>query len=78
MYVHPKLSSVVQPDVRLAGFERVSLKPGETKTVSFAMGPEQLAIWDRQMQQVVEPGTVDVFVGPNVQQLESAALEVRP
>lgn len=78
MYVHPKVSSVVQPVLKLAGFERVSLKPGETKTVSFAVGPEQLSIWDRQMKQVVETGTVDVFVGPNVQQLGSAALEVRP
>ncbi len=77
MYVHPRLSSVVQPVLRLAGFERVTLKAGETKTVSFVLGPEQLAIWDRQMKHVVEPGAVDIFVGPNVQQLESVALDVK-
>lgn len=78
MYMHPKVSSVVQPVLRLAGFERVHLKPGEAKTVSFPVGPDQLAIWDRQMARVVEPGVVDVFVGPHVQKLESAQLEVTP
>jgi beta-glucosidase len=78
MYVHPQVSSVVQPVLRLAGFERIRLKPGETRTVSFPVGPEQLAIWDRQMRRVVEPGTVDVLVGPNAQRLDSVALDVRP
>jgi beta-glucosidase len=78
MYVHPKVSSIVQPVLKLAGFERIALKPGQTKTVTFAVGPEQLAIWDRQMKHVVEPGTVDLFVGPDVQHLESVALEVDP
>ena len=78
MYVHPQVSSVVQPVLRLAGFERVHLKPGETRTVSFPIGPEQLAIWDRQMRHVVEPGTVDVLVGANVQQLEKVELAVEP
>ena len=76
MYVHPKVSTVVQPVLRLAGFDRVHLVSGETKTVSFAVGPEQLAIWDRQMKRVVEPGGVDVYVGPNSQTLESVSLTV--
>jgi beta-glucosidase len=78
MYVHPRLSSVVQPVLRLADFERVHLEPGETKSVSFHVGPEQLAIWDRQMKRVVEPGVVDVFVGANVQRLKSISLEIGP
>lgn len=76
MYVHPKVSSVVQPVLRLAGFDRVHLAPGETKTVDFPVGPEQLAVWDRQMKRVVEPGVVDVFVGPSSRTLESVALTV--
>ncbi len=76
MYVHPKTSSVVQPVLRLAGFDRVTLAPGETKTISFAVGPEQLAIWNRQMKRVVEPGIVDVSVGASSQMLQSVALTV--
>ena len=78
MYVHPRLSSVVQPVQRLAGFDRVHLKPGETKSVSFPVGPEQLAVWNLQMKRVVEPGVVDVSIGANVAQLQSAPLEVAP
>lgn len=78
MYVHPQVSSVVQPVLRLAGFERVHLRPGETKTVSFPVGPEQLAVWDRQMKRVVEPGSVDVLVGANVNQLDKVELAVEP
>lgn len=76
LYVHPKISSVVQPVMRLAGFERVELAPGKSATVSFPVGPEQLAIWDSRMQQTVEPGKVDVMVGPNVSQTATVQLEV--
>jgi beta-glucosidase len=76
MYIHPRYSSVVQPIRRLAGFSRVHLEPGQTKTVSFEVGPEQLAIWDIRMKRTVEPGLVDVFVGRNVKQIESVQLEV--
>jgi len=78
MYVHPKASRVVQPVMRLAGFERLHLKPGETRTVSFDVGPEQLAIWDLQMKHVVELGKVDVLVGANAQQTAGVQLEVKP
>jgi beta-glucosidase len=77
MYLHPRVSSVVQPVLRLAGFERVRLRAGEVKTVSLVVGPEQLALWNREMRRVVEPGIVDVFVGANVNSLESVSLEVR-
>jgi beta-glucosidase len=78
MYVHPKVSSAVQPILRLAGFERIHLEPGMASTVSFDVGPEQLAIWDRQMEYRVEAGTVDVMVGPNALQTVAVPLEVRP
>lgn len=78
MYVHPKVSSVVQPVMRLAGFERVELEPGQSKTVSFAVGPEQLAIWDSKMKHTVEAGKVDVMVGPNSAETTAVELAVVP
>lgn len=77
MYVRPQVSSVVQPVARLAGFERVHLKAGETKTVEFAVGPEQLAIWNREMKRVVEAGLVDVSVGPDVSRRQTVQLRVQ-
>ena len=47
----------------LRGFERVHLKPGETRTVTFTLKPEDLALWDRSMRFVVEPGQFKVFAG---------------
>ena len=78
LYVHPTVSSVVQPILRLAGFARVHLEAGTTRTVEFNIGPEQLAIWDRQMRYVVEAGKFDLMVGPNAQQTASVQLEVKP
>jgi beta-glucosidase len=47
----------------LRGFARVSLAPGERKTIAFILKPEHLALWDRNMRFVVEPGTFRVLVG---------------
>jgi len=47
----------------LRGFERIHLKPGESKTVSFTLKPDNLALWDRQMHFVVEPGKFKVMIG---------------
>ena len=78
LYVHPRYASVVQPVMRLAGFQRVHLKAGETTTVSFAIGPEQLAIWNRKMQHVVETGPVEVMIGRDAATTASTELQVFP
>jgi beta-glucosidase len=64
LYVHPVKSSVPWPPKELRGFERVSLKPGETKTVSLALPAGQLAFYDVKTHGfVVEPGAFDIMVG---------------
>jgi beta-glucosidase len=76
LYVHPQVSSIVQPLLRLAGFERVHLDPGQAKTVAFQLGPEQLAIWNKEMRRAVEAGRFDVSIGPSSAQTETVELEV--
>ena len=64
LYVHQVKSSVPVPAKELRGFERISLNPGETKTVTLSLPADKLAIWDEQTHGfVVEPGTFDVMVG---------------
>lgn len=63
LYIRDKVSSVITYDSQLRGFERISLRPGETKTVSFTLLPEDLQILDRQMQWTVEPGEFEVRIG---------------
>jgi len=61
-YLRDDVSSLVRPAKELKGFERVTLAPGETKTVSFPVGFEQLKFW-KDGQWVVEPGTFTLMIG---------------
>jgi beta-glucosidase len=63
LYTRDLVSSVTTYEKNLRGFERVSLKPGETKTLTFTLKPDDLALWDRSMHFVVEPGRFKVMIG---------------
>src|SRR5207253_669683 len=63
LYTHELVTSVTTYEKNLRGFERVHLSPGETKTVSFTLSRDDLALWDRQMHFVVEPGKFKVMIG---------------
>lgn len=63
LYVRDKVSSVIAYDSQLRGFERVSLQPGETRTVTFTLKPEDLQLLDRNMRWTVEPGEFEILVG---------------
>ncbi len=78
LYVHQRVASITPPVRRLAGFERVSLKPGETRTLTFRLGPEQLGFWNQQMKYVVEPGSFDVYAGGSSVGGVESSFEVRP
>jgi beta-glucosidase len=76
LYVHPKVSSVTQPVMKLAGFERIALKPGEKKTVEFNVTPETLSILNTDMHRVVEPGVFEMMVGPSSDKVSTVLLTV--
>jgi len=63
LYTRDLVSSVTTYEKNLRGFERIRLLPGETKTVSFTLRPDDLALWDRSMRFVVEPGKFRVMIG---------------
>jgi beta-glucosidase len=63
LYVKDVIGSVLRPDKELKGFEKVSLKPGESKTVSFTISPNMLAFTGLEMEKVVEAGQYIVMVG---------------
>ena len=69
LYVRDKVSSVVTYDSVLRGFERISLKPGETKRVTFKLKPSHLRILDKNMNWSVEPGDFDIMVGASSQDI---------
>ncbi|UCS92907.1 glycoside hydrolase family 3 C-terminal domain-containing protein [Echinicola marina] len=63
LYIRDKVSSVTTYVSQLRGFERVTLEPGETKTVTFSIGPDDLEILDKNMNWTVEPGSFEVLLG---------------
>ena len=63
LYLQDVQSSVTTYDQMLRGFRRVALKPGETRAVTFTVGPEDMQLFNAQQRWVVEPGTFEVQIG---------------
>lgn len=77
LYVRDDHASITRPVIELKHFERVTLKPGERRTVNFNLTSRDLSLWNVDMKRVVEPGTFTVSAGPDSVQLKSATLTVR-
>src|SRR6266576_2844330 len=78
LYIRDAVSWATRPVAELRGFRRVTLQPGETRTVTFDVGPEHLAYHGPDMKRVVEPGRFDIMVGGSSTDLRSVALDVAP
>jgi len=76
LYIRDVVSMATRPVKELRGFRRVTLQPGETRTVRFEIGPEQLSYHGPDMKRVVEPGRFDIMVGGNSVDVSSVALDV--
>ena len=76
LYVRDDEASVTRPVIELKGFQRVTLGPGERRTLNFELQPDDLALWNAEMKRVVEPGTFTISAGPNSVDLRSAKLIV--
>jgi beta-glucosidase len=63
LYINDLVASVITYEKNLRGFERVLLKPNETKRVTFTLKPEDLEMLDINMKWIVEPGMFKVMIG---------------
>jgi beta-glucosidase len=63
LYINDVISSTSRPVKELKGYEKISLEPGEKKTAKLKLLPEDLSLFDRDMNFVVEPGTFEVMIG---------------
>jgi beta-glucosidase len=77
LYIRQDVSSVTRAVKELRGFQRLSLNPGETKTVTFTLGFNELSFLNRDMKRVVEPGTFTIMAGGNSVELIEAKLTVQ-
>ncbi len=76
LYIRDMAASRTRPVKELRGFERVTLRAGERRRVSFQLTPEHLGFYNRDMRFVVEPGEFMVYVGPNSVEGLGASFEV--
>ncbi|HEX3913313.1 MAG TPA: glycoside hydrolase family 3 N-terminal domain-containing protein [Steroidobacteraceae bacterium] len=76
LYVHQQIGSVTRPVKALKAFERISLAPGESKTVTFTLTPEAFRMWNIDMRRVVEPGAFDIMAGPDSVDLKTTLLQI--
>ncbi|UIJ44376.1 glycoside hydrolase family 3 C-terminal domain-containing protein [Sphingomonas cannabina] len=76
LYIRHLTPSVTRPVMELKGFRRVTLAPGEARTVTFTLGPEHLRIWNAAMREVVEPGQVAIMVGNSSAAVQSTTLTI--
>lgn len=72
LYIRDIVGSVTRPVKELKGFEKVFLKAGESKTVSFKITPELLKFYNYDLDFVAEPGDFDVMIGSNSREVKTA------
>jgi len=63
LYIHDEFASTPRPLKELKGYQRLTLNPGQTRTITFHLPVNQLAFYDNDLKLVVEPGTIEVMVG---------------
>ena len=76
LYLHQEVASVTQPVMQLKAFQRITLQPGERRTVDFMVTPQMLSILDVRMERTVEPGTFNLMIGSNSDNTSAADLTV--
>ncbi len=76
LYVSDLISTLTRPVKELKDFARVSLNPGETKTVSFKITPDKLSYLNQDLKEVVEPGDFEIMVGGSLNKVEKVKLSV--
>ena len=76
LYIRDEVSSVTRPIKELRGFHRISLDPGQTQTVEFKLGFDELSYLNRDMKRVVEPGAFKIMIGGNSVDLQEVTLAV--
>lgn len=77
MYIRDLVGSITRPVKELKGFERIHLKKGESKEVTFQITPDLLKFYDYDLQYVCEPGEFNVMIGPNSRDVKTKKFELR-
>ena len=79
LYIHDVVASLSRPVRELKGFERIHLKKGESKVVTFEIKDELLKFYNSNLDYVLEPGDFEIMIGPDssLEHLKKAVLTIR-
>ncbi|HEY7706928.1 MAG TPA: beta-glucosidase BglX [Gaiellaceae bacterium] len=77
LYIHDPVASISQPVRRLRGFERVTLTPGQSRTVTFTLDKSDFGFYDNEGDFVVESGRIDVYAGSSSDATMTRSFTVR-
>ena len=77
LYIRDIVGSIARPVQELKGFERISLKPGESRTVNFTVNADLLKFYNKDLNYVCEPGDFEVMVGPNSRDVQRKTFTLR-
>jgi beta-glucosidase len=77
LYIRDVTASLVRPVKELKSFQRITLKPGESRVVSFSLGAKDLSFYDVQGNAVLEPGEFRVMVGGNSRDVTEAVFQLK-
>lgn len=77
LYIRDVVGSITRPVKELKAFEKITLKPGETKTVNFILGKKDLSFYDADLKFVAEPGEFHVFVGGNSRDVKQGSFVLK-
>ncbi|TWV12564.1 beta-glucosidase BglX [Bacteroidaceae bacterium HV4-6-C5C] len=74
LYIHDLVGSITRPIKELKGFERINLRAGESRKVTFTITPDLLRFYNYDLKHVAEPGDFDVMIGTNSQNVKTTRL----
>ena len=77
LYIHDVYSTSTRPVKELRGFEKISLKPGESRTVEFRINAEILSYFNHELEWVCEEGDYEIMIGPDSERLQKRTLAVK-
>lgn len=77
LYIRDMVASVTRPVRELKGFQKIDLKPGESKVVTFTISPEDLKFYNYDLKYVAEPGEFRVYIGGNSDAVKEASFTLK-
>ena len=76
LYIRDLVGSITRPVKELKGFQKIELKAGEAKTVSFTIGVNDLKFYNGDLKFVAEPGDFKIFIGGNSRDVKEAGFKL--